>query len=395
MDKQRAKNAEQLVMELLGLPGESGRERPVMDFLVRKLRQAGAPAAALSFDPVHLRSPHGGEVGNLVCSLPGTLRGKRRLLVAHVDTVPLCRGARPVRRGRWIVPADKATGLGADDRAGVGVVLAAALEILEQKLPHPPLSFCFTVQEEIGLYGARFARLKTLGGPRLAFNFDGGPADRVVVGATGGYRLEIRIEGVASHAGAAPEDGVSAIAIAGLALAGLYREGWHGQIDQRGHRGTSNVGVIHGGEATNVVTPLVELRAEARSHDPAFRQRIVRTIERAFQQAARQVRNRHGVCGRVRIQGRLDYEAFKLPDDDPSILAAEAAIRCGGGRPLRAISNGGLDANWLSARAIPTVTLGCGQHCPHTAAERLNLPEFHRACQIALRLATATENSPR
>ena len=37
--------------------------------------------------------------------------------MAHVDTVPLCRGARPVRRGRWIVPADENTALGADDRA--------------------------------------------------------------------------------------------------------------------------------------------------------------------------------------------------------------------------------------------------------------------------------------
>ena len=73
--------------------------------------------------------------------LPGTFRGPRRLLMAHLDTVPVCVGARPVRRGNRITSAAPHTGIGADDRAGVAVVLGAALEILERKLPHPPLTF--------------------------------------------------------------------------------------------------------------------------------------------------------------------------------------------------------------------------------------------------------------
>ena len=55
------------------------------------------------------------------------------------------------------------------------------------------------------------------------------------------------------------------------------------------------------------------------------------------------------------------------------------------------MSNGGLDANWLTRRGIPTVTLGCGQANGHTTAERLELDQFRQACRIALRLATATE----
>ena len=93
----------------------------------------------------------------------------------------------------------------------------------------------------------------------------------------------------------------------------------------------------------------------------------------------------------MEIAGRLDYESFRLPADDPSLLAAEVAIRTLGGQPVRAISNGGLDANWLTARGIPTVSLGCGQENPHTPAERLNLPEFRKACLIARQLATITE----
>ena len=167
--------------------------------------------------------------------------------------------------------------------------------------------------------------------------------------------MEIEVEGIASHAGSAPEAGVSAIAVASLAVADLHRQGWHGPIHKNGRFGTSNVGVIHGGQATNVVTPKVEIRAEARSHDPAFRRQIVRAIEKAFEKAARSVRNADGMSGKVRIDGRLDYEAFLLPDDEPCVLAAEAAVKNAGMRPIRAVCNGGLDAHWITARGIPAV----------------------------------------
>lgn len=383
------KQAQQLVLEMIAIAGRSCQEQQVADFVVRKLREAGAPADAILFDDNQKRSPYGGQVGNLILRLPGTRRGPRRLLMAHLDTVPLCEGARPVVRGDLVEPADANTALGADDRAGAAVVLTAALEILRRRLPHPPLVFLWTVQEEIGLFGARHAQLKLLEKPRLAFNFDGGSPAKVTIGATGGYRMEIDIRGIASHAGNAPERGVSAIAIASLAIAQLHQDGWHGRIEKNGRLGTSNVGVLHAGDATNVVTPYAEVRAEARSHDPVFRQRIVKAMEQAFRKAARAVRNTEGRSGEVEIRGRLDYEAFRLADDEPCVLAAEAAIRAVGAEPCRAISNGGLDANWLSPRGIPTVTLGCGQVNPHTTAERLNLVQFREACRIALCLATS------
>lgn len=381
-------SAEELVARLISLPGGSGKERPVMDFIVAELRRAGAAADAIQFDRAHWRSVHGGEVGNLVCKLPGTVRGPRRLLMAHTDTVPLCQGARPVRRGRFLVPAEKHTGLGADNRAGCAVILHTALEVLRRGLPHPPLTFLWTVQEEIGLHGAKNATLSLLGQPRLAFNFDGGRSEKVTVGATGGYRMSIAIRGVASHAGGAPEEGVNAITVASLAIAELHQDGWLGLVEKGARRGTSNVGVVRGGEATNVVTPEVTLRAEARSHDPGFRQRIIRAFEQAFRRAARRVRNHKGKCARVSIDGRLDYESFKLADDEPCVLAAEAAVLAAGGTPQRVISNGGLDANWMTLRGIPTVSLGGGQMHAHTTAERLDLREFSRACRVALALTT-------
>jgi tripeptide aminopeptidase len=381
-------NAENLLWDLLSIPGRSGQEKEAAEFVTRKLLKAGARPELIRSDDAHRRSSIGGEVGNLILKMPGTVAGKRRLLSAHLDTVPLCVGARPVRRGDFLYPADKNTGLGADDRSGAAIILAVAMEILKHRLPHPPLTFFWTVQEEIGLYGARHAKIGLLGRPRLAFNFDGRSYEKITIGATGAYRMEIQIRGIASHAGNVPELGVSAIAIASLAIAKLHQEGWHGKIEKAGNSGTSNVGIIRGGDATNVVTPFVEVRAEARSHDPRFRHRIIRAMEQAFRQAALQVENARGQRGSVQITGHLDYESFRLPNDDPSLMAAEAAIREIGGKPVRAISNGGQDANWLTARGIPTVSLGCGQENAHTPAERLNLSEFRKACRIARQLAT-------
>ncbi|MBX9787935.1 MAG: M20/M25/M40 family metallo-hydrolase [Pirellulales bacterium] len=374
----------------MAIPGDSGHEGQIVATIIEKLKAAGAPAAAISTDDAHRRTIIKGQVGNLVLKLPGTLRGPRRMLLAHVDTVPLCVGSRPSLRGGWVESANKLTGLGADNRAGAAVVLNTALEVLRRGLPHPPLTFLWPVQEEVGLQGVQHARLARFGKPKLAFNWDGGPAEKLTLGATGAYRLSIEITGLASHAGGAPEQGISAIGIAGLAIADLVRAGWHGDIQREGRRGTSNFGTITGGRANNVVADRCEVRAEARSHDPQFRREIVAAIEQAFRQAAREVTNVAGAAGGVEISQRLDYESFVLPSDAPCVELAARAIEAIGQNPVKAISNGGLDANWLTARGIPTVTLGCGQKNAHTVAERLDVAAFHSACRIALRLATGS-----
>jgi tripeptide aminopeptidase len=377
------------VLELLAIPGGSGNEKAVADQIVKRLREAGCPADAIAFDTAHTKTPLKGNVGNLIVKLPGTQPGPRRLFMAHMDTVPVCIGTKPVVAGRFVKSGNPATGLGADDRAGCAVVLSTAIEILKRKLPHPPLTFFFAIQEEVGLYGARFAKAADLGRPKLAFNFDGGAVEKITVGATGGYRMDIAIEGIPSHAGVAPEKGVSAIAIASLAIASLVADGWHGLVMKDGKRGTSNVGVIQSGCATNVVAESAALRAEARSHDPAFRGRIVKAIEKAFTDAVKKVRTADGRTGSVTFDGHLDYEAFRLSDNEACVEAAQAAVHGIGLTPRLDISNGGLDANWMAANGIPTVTLGCGQMEIHTTREQLDLDAFEAACKVALRLATA------
>lgn len=378
----------QLVTDLIAIPGRSTQEGQVVQFLREAIQQAGVPDSQVLIDDANKHSSAGGEVGNLIVKLPGSKRGSRRLLMAHVDTVPLAVGAKPVRDGEFIKSADPNTALGGDDRSGAAVILNTLLTILKHKLPHPPLTFFWPVQEEIGLLGARHVHTRSLGNPKLCFNWDGGPAHAAAIGATGAFDIHIDVFGTPAHAGAHPEQGASAIAMAGLAIADLTTNGWHGLIVKGKHQGTSNIGIIHGGDATNVVTSHVRLRAEARSHDPKFRLKIVNAFRDAFTKAAKHVRTDSGQPGRVEFQAEHKYESFRLARTDPSVVAACDAIRAIGLEPETRISNGGLDANWMTAHGLPTVTLGCGQAGIHTTDEVLHIPSFLHACEIALRLAT-------
>ncbi|MES2792759.1 MAG: M20/M25/M40 family metallo-hydrolase [Planctomycetota bacterium] len=378
-----------LVQELMAIPGKSCQEREVVDFVRQRLLQAGLPESSILIDDSQTRSPYGGNTGSLIVKLAGRKRGPRRLLMAHLDTVPLCVGCQPVRDQDVIRSANPATALGADNRAGVAVLLHSLLEILRQDLPHPPVTFFWPIQEEIGLLGARHVKVADLGNPKLCFNWDGGSPQMACIGATGAYHIEISITGIASHAGVHPEQGASAIAIAGLAIADLQENGWHGLIKKGRKTGTSNIGVISGGDATNVVTSSVKLAAEVRSHDPEFRERLVKEFRKAFERAAKQVRTAAGQAGRVEFDAELKYESFKLDEAEPAVQEAQRAIRMIDLEPSVRISNGGLDANWLSSRGLPTVTLGCGQQDVHTVKETLHIPSFLAACRIGVILATA------
>jgi tripeptide aminopeptidase len=383
-----SKEAVDLVMNLMAIPGKSGEEKQVVDFMVKDLRRCGMPQSWIVTDRAHKKTPIGGNTGNLVVKLPGTNRQPRRMFTAHLDTVPECVGSKPVRRRDVVRSADPSTGLGADDRAGCAVLLHTVQEIYRRKAERPPLTFCWFVQEEVGIQGSKNANRRLWGAPKMAFNFDGGSPAKLTIGATGCYRIDIEITGLASHAAAAPKKGISAVAIAAMAIADLQKNGWHGAIKKGKKLGTSNVGVIRGGTATNVVAEHLFIKAEARSHDAIFRRRILKEIKTAFNEARSQIRNDSGKRGKVRFDATFSYDSYLLNKKEAVVSFALSAIKGLGLKPSLAVTGGALDANWLNQYKIPTVSLGAGAAYPHTVKEVLNIHRFNEACKIAWKLAT-------
>jgi tripeptide aminopeptidase len=374
------------LMDLLRVEGTSGREGNVAAAIKRKLLAAGCRRSWIGHDDAHRRMPDDFEVGNLIVKLPGTERGPRRLFSAHMDTVPLCRGAEPLRKGNRIVAAGR-TALGGDDRTGCACLVTMVETLLRRNLPHAPLTILFTVGEEVGLQGARRIRLADLGRPKLGFNVDGGEPGCFVIGAVGAERWEADVRGRSSHAGVHPERGISATLIASRAIADVAERGYFGKIAKGRREGTSNVGRFHGGEANNQVTDRVHVTGESRSHDPTFLSTITATYRGAFERAATSVRDERGRRGRVRFTARRDYAAFQLDADEPVVAEARAAGRAVRLRCRLHVAHGGLDANWLTAKGLPTVTFGAGQHGAHTLDEYISVPQYLSGCRLAVQLA--------
>jgi len=384
------------LMRFLAIEGVTGKEAAIGRELAAALKEAGVPPSAISLDDANTKIPVPTETGNLIVNLPGrgTMHNQPRIMfMTHMDTVPLCAGAKPAIKGRKIVNTVK-TALGGDNRTGCGVLVTLAAELAKQKLDHPPITLMFCVREESGLWGARFVDKEDIQNPVMAFNYDGGSASNIIVGAVGADRWEVEIFGRASHAGVAPERGISSTMILALALAEVQKGGWFGKVVKGKNLGTSNVGPVTGGEgrpagdATNVVTDYIHVRGECRSHDAKFFPQITAAYKAAFENAAKKVKNTDGKTGKVKFRKQTDYHPFRMKDSLPVVQRAIEAVTANGGKPNVRTANGGLDANWMVRHGIPTVTFGAGQNEAHTVDEWINLDEYERACALALKLAT-------
>ena len=385
--------ATEMLIRLLAIDSVTGFEAAIGAAIVDELKKVGVPASAIRYDTVHQRIKLPTEVGNLIVDLPGTKPGPRLLFSTHMDTVPLCKGAKPRRDGDRIV-SDGTTALGGDNGTGCAVLIALAKTLIDHKLPHPPITMLFTVREESGLHGARELDPKDLGGATMGFNVDSTHAALLTIGAVGQQNWEVTIKGKAAHAGVAPERGISSTLVASVGLTEAHRGGWFGKVVQPGGKGSSNVGIFGGkdgkpaGDATNVVTDYVHLVGEARSTDAAFAVKITEAFEAAFNKAKGEVKDADGNMAEVTFQSRTAYPPFLMSEDDPAVQRAKKAAQGMGLEPVTMVSAGGLDANWLVKHGVPTVTFGAGQAEIHTVNEYVVIPEFAQGCRLAVAIAT-------
>lgn len=374
------------LMDLLAADGPSGGEGPVAETVKNKLLAAGCKPAWIRENVGKSRLPKHFTIGNMIVKIPGTVRALRLLFSAHLDTVPICRGAVPVRKGTRIVPKGK-TGLGGDNRASVAAVVTMAEALLKNDLPHPPITLLFTVGEENGLHGAKAFRPSDGGHPAMGYNLDGSGERGGVIGALGAVRWEARIHGKSVHAGVNPEGGVSAAVIAANAIADAKQHGWFGRIENGPCRGTANVGSLSGGDADNQVMDFLRVTGECRSHSAASLKRITNAWKSALERAARQLKNNQGECGSVEFIPASDYRSFRIGKNTPVVKRfLKAAPKAGREAEVEVIS-AGLDANVLNENGIPTLTFDAGNHNAHDLNEYVDIPRYLEGCELAVHLA--------
>jgi tripeptide aminopeptidase len=250
--------------------------------------------------------------------------------------------------------------------------------------PLPPLELVFTVSEEMGLLGARHLDYSRLSAKRGLVLDSERPLDQVTVSAPAADRVEIKVYGVAAHAGVAPEKGLSAIKLASEALARMRL----GRIDSGT---TANIGVIRGGDAINVVTPLVELKGEARSHRLSSLKKQTGHMESCFRRA---LSGKWVDSGSGRLKPSYEFVAerkytnMRISGSSPVLRLISEAMRERGMSMKRTASGGGTDANVMYGHGIEAPVLATGMREVHTTGEYLILDEFYACAEIAAQVIT-------
>lgn len=366
----------QLLLELVQIDSTSRKERKVAERVKRICEELGAE---VEIDDAG--AAVGGDTGNVIARFPGTIPGADPIMMsAHMDTVVPGEGVKPVVEGD-IIRTDGSTVLGGDDKSGISVIIETIRCLQEQKIPHAPIDAVFSICEEVGLLGAKHLDMSKVRA-RYGIVFDSDDPGFLFTKGPSANHFEFTIHGLESHAGVAPESGISAIEIAAEAIAAMKL----GRIDEET---TANIGVIRGGEATNIITNLVTLRGEARSRSEekleAQTRHIIQCLEDA---AARREVTVDGVTTRGRVESRVtrEYHAMDVADDSRVVqLVQQAAARMGLEVKTLA-SGGGCDANIFNQRGIECANLGTGMRAIHTVKEWLDVKDMCASAEMTLEI---------
>ncbi len=351
---------------LCEIASPTGEERAVTDAVLEELGGIGVEAVEDG-----AAGPARAGAGNLIARIPGSGDGWVSFF-AHLDTVPHEGPIEVVREnGRFTTAGD--TILGADNKAAVTVLMELAARHAADQGPMG-LELVFTVAEEDGLRGAKELDIPALRAPFGYVLDHATPIGEVIVAAPTYKRLIADFTGQEAHAGINPEEGHSAIAAAGAAVAGMKL----GRLDEET---TANVGIIEGGTASNVVAGHCRILGEARSVDG---ERAATTIGEMVD-ACTWAAGEQG-CD-VDAQVIEMFRGYRLDPKSEAVRIASEALRRTGHEPKLVATGGGSDANALVASGYEAVLLANGTEANHTPQESVAegaILEMLAVCEAAL-----------
>jgi len=361
---------------LASISSPSFREGEISAYLTKRFTQLGCRVAT---DGAGSRI--GSQSDNLVAFWPAVGKDAEPFMLSvHMDTVEPADNVVPVLRDGVFYSAGD-TVLGSDDKSGIAEIIEAMEVITEQNIPHGPVEIVVTVCEEVGLLGAKNFDTSLLQSKRgLALDTAG--VDILIHRAPCANKLRMEIVGQESHAGIAPENGLSAILVAARALEKMQL----GRIDEET---TANIGTIHGGQATNIVPRKVVLEGEARSHDPAKLRRQTQHMCESIVDAARELAKQ--IDGRlfqaqVTTEVTADYPVMAVPADSPWIqYVAEAHRRLGRNLVIKG-AGGGSDANIFNSHGIETVILATGMSKVHSSEEHVAVADMAKVAEALVEI---------
>jgi tripeptide aminopeptidase len=348
--------------------------------------------------------------GIVTATVPATLSGSVPVIawIAHMDTSPETsgRGVQPIVHrnydgGDIVLPADKSkviraadtpdlvvlkgstiittdgtTLLGADNKAGVAVIMEAAAYLLAHpEVPHGPIRLCFTCDEEVG-HGVDHIDLKKLGA-QVGYTLDGGGQAEVDVETFSADLAEVTVYGTNIHPSIAKGRMINAVRLAGMFLDRLPRRLLSPETTED-RQGFVHPYRIDGGVAEVVIrillrdfdTPRLSVQAD-------LLRAAAKTVTAEYPEAKID----------VKVTPQYRNMADGLAKEPRAVAFAEEAMQRAGLKPKRTIVRGGTDGSRLTELGLPTPNLSTGEHNIHSPLEWTCLEEMEIAVRVLVELA--------
>lgn len=378
------------------------KQKDLSRVLVDELLQMGVKDAELD------------EHGYVYATIPATTNKNVPVLCfcSHVDTAPDCSGAgvKPIlhknydgkdialpedtsvvistkdhpylkeRIGDDIITASGTTLLGADDKAGVAIIMDLANFLIQQKeIKHGKIRILFTPDEEVGR-GVAAVDMKKLGA-QFGYTLDGGERGHLEGETFSADAVTVTFNGISAHPGYAKGKMVHAIKAASTFVSMLPRNEWAPEVTE-GKEGFVHPTSIEGGLEKATVQFIVRDfdTSMLAKHEQRLRELVDKTIQ-LFP----------GVTAGFIVKEQ--YRNMKeILDQQPQVMDyAEEAYKRSGIPVTRMSIRGGTDGSRLSFMGLPCPNLFTGEMGIHSKQEYVSVQDMEKAVEVLVNLSQIWE----
>ena len=282
--------------------------------------------------------------------------------------------------GQDVITASGLTLLGADDKAGVTIIMELARHLLTHpEIPHGKIRILFTPDEEVGR-GVEHLDMNKLGAD-YGYTLDGGPLGEVEDETFSADAMTFTFTGVSAHPGYAKGKMQHAIKMASDFVAALPSDRWSPETTSHREGFVHPVSIEGGLESTTVQFII-------RDHDTSK----LTVYEQRLKEMADSVVAAHPGSS-------IDFDVFEQYRNMKEILQdlpfvtdyAVEAMKKAGIEPNRAIIRGGTDGSRLSFMGLPCPNIFTGEMAIHSRHEYVSVQDMQKAVDTLVELSQIWE----
>jgi tripeptide aminopeptidase len=368
-----------------------------------------AKLLAKELQAMGLADAHMDEWGYVYATIPANTNKKVPIicLCSHMDTAPDCSGfnVKPIvhlnyqgqdlvlpddstqiittkehpylleKIGDDIVTASGLTLLGADDKAGVAIIMEVAKRLMQDpSIVHGTVKILFTPDEEVGR-GVEHVDIKKLGAD-FGYTLDGGELGSFEHETFSANGVEITIHGVIAHPGSAKGKMVNAIKLVSEFVASLPKDALAPEVTE-GIQGFVHPTDIKGGAEVASVKLIIRDFDTSKLEE---HQQVLRQLLDALMVNYPKAKYDFKVTEQYRNMG-------EVLQNHPAVLKhAITAIEQMGIIPISHPVRGGTDGSRLSFMGLPCPNLFTGEMALHSRHEFVSVQDMEKSASVVVRM---------